>query len=405
MLDHGHALRPHLEAVYRALAALGRRRRRGVAQPPRGRRTPPPHAIVAGRCLRGAGRAILASSSPQPVPSDARSRMAGGRIWSARRPFAHARRPRRGAPIPGDTDTRDTEGEGRLAAPGDGADDNGAPGRSGEPIRDADGAAGTLPPDAHVRVGIERRAERGGSRGGPRRVRGAAAARAGAARGPLRGGGGVLRRRPPTVDLERVGEAFAFSCERHAGPAPPVRRGVHHSPRRRGEDLRRHAARHRDDLCRAAARHGGGHLRVAGRRARALRRRDRAARGRGHEADRHHVPEPRRAAGGELPQDDGRDGHRHQGDPDQAGRPSPQHAHAGGAAEAEADREGEGDARHLRPACAPARYPLDQVGAGGPRVLDAASAQVQRDQVAGQPAARGARGLRRARGPLPDAGA
>ena len=96
---------------------------------------------------------------------------------------------------------------------------------------------------------------------------------------------------------------------------------------------------------------------------------------------------------------------RHQGDPDQAGRPPPQHAHARRAAEAEADREGEGDARHLRAARAPARHPLDQVGAGGPRVLVAAPAQVQRDQVARQPAARGARGLRRARRPLPDAGA
>ena len=76
-----------------------------------------------------------------------------------------------------------------------------------------------------------------------------------------------------------------------------------------------------------------------------------------------------------------------------------------GAAEAEADREGEGDARHLRAARAPARHPLDQVGAGGPRVLVAAPAQVQRDQVARQPAAHRARGLRRARRPLPEAGA
>ena len=47
-----------------------------------------------------------------------------------------------------------------------------------------------------------------------------------------------------------------------------------------------------------------------------------------HEADRDHLPEPRRAPGRELPQDDGRDGHGRPGHPDQARRPPPQHAHA-----------------------------------------------------------------------------
>ena len=48
-------------------------------------------------------------------------------------------------------------------------------------------------------------------------------------------------------------------------PAPPVRRGLHHPPGRRGQDLRRHAAGHRDAVRRAAARHRRGHDRVAGR--------------------------------------------------------------------------------------------------------------------------------------------
>ena len=43
---------------------------------------------------------------------------------------------------------------------------------------------------------------------------------------------------------------------------------------------------------------------------------------------------------------------------------------------------------------APPRHPRDQVGARGPRVRDAAPAQVPGDQGPGQPAARGARALR-----------
>ena len=65
--------------------------------------------------------------------------------------------------------------------------------------------------------------------------------------------------------------------------------------------------------------------------------------------------------------------------------------------QAEADREVARDARHLRADRPPARHPRDQVGAGGPRLPDAAPAQVQRDQGAGRPAARGARALRRPR--------
>ena len=58
-------------------------------------------------------------------------------------------------------------------------------------------------------------------------------------------------------------------------------------------------------------------------------------------------------------------------------------------------REGARDARDLRAARPPARDPRDQVGAGGPRLRDAAPAQVRRDQAARRPAARRARALRR----------
>ena len=119
-----------------------------------------------------------------------------------------------------------------------------------------------------------------------------------------------------------------------------------------------------------------------------------APRRRRHQAHRPHLLLARRGAGRELPQDDGRDGLGHPGHPDQARRPPAQHAHDRRDAEAEADREGEGDARHLRADRASARHPRDQVGARGPRVRDAAPAQVRGDQGPGQPAARRARALR-----------
>ena len=185
------------------------------------------------------------------------------------------------------------------------------------------------------------------------------------------------------------------------GPDAPLGRRVHHASRRGRADLRRHAPRHRDALRRASARHGRGHQREPrGDRGR-LRRAGRPARRRRHEADRDHVREPRRAPGRELPEDDGGDGHRRQGDPDQAGRPPPQHAHARRAAEAKADVEGARDAGDLRAAGAPARYPRDQVGARGPGLRQAAPAQVRRDQAARRPAADRARDLRRGRGPVP----
>ena len=56
------------------------------------------------------------------------------------------------------------------------------------------------------------------------------------------------------------------------------------------------------------------------------------------------IPEPRRQAGRELPEDDGRDGAGRPRHPDQARRPAAQHAHDRLDAEAEAAGEGEGDA-------------------------------------------------------------
>src|SRR5688500_4259095 len=84
--------------------------------------------------------------------------------WRARRSGAVADLPRtrargpRGAPISAAADPRDTEphadGHGRVAATTGAGADNGAPASSGEPILDADAGAATLPPGAHVRVGL-----------------------------------------------------------------------------------------------------------------------------------------------------------------------------------------------------------------------------------------------------------
>ena len=62
------------------------------------------------------------------------------------------------------------------------------------------------------------------------------------------------------------------------------------------------------------------------------------------------------------------DGAGHARHPDQARRPPPQHADDRVPGQAEADPEGARDARGLRAARAPPRYPHDQVGARGPRV-------------------------------------
>ena len=221
------------------------------------------------------------------------------------------------------------------------------------------------------------------------------AARARAARATCsRSSRSTPTRSPSRSTATRVEQAFVFACEHHADQR-----------RQSGEDFIIHpvgvakiCAGMRLDtetLCAALL-----HDTVEDTRAsldevrEAVRRRGRQPRRRRHQAHRHHVPVARRGAGRELPQDDGRDGHGHPGHPDQARRPPAQHAHARRDAQAEADREGQGDARDLRAAGAPARHPRDQVGARGPRVRDAAPAQVPGDQGPGQPAARGARALR-----------
>ena len=188
------------------------------------------------------------------------------------------------------------------------------------------------------------------------------------------------------VDRELVEQAFVFACERHADQR-----------RASGEDFIVHpvgvakiCAGMRLDtatLCAALLHDTVEDTSASLEEVEASSATRSRARRRRHQAVRHHVPEPRRPPGRELPQDDGRDGPGHPGHPDQARRPPAQHAHARLDAEAEAAGEGQGDARDLRPAGAPARHPRDQVGARGPRLRDAPPAQVQGDQGARLPAA------------------
>ncbi len=113
----------------------------------------------------------------------------------------------------------------------------------------------------------------------------------------------------------------------------------------------------------------------------------------------HPVRLPRGGGGRELPQDDPLDVAGHPRRRDQARRPPAQHADALLPGQAEADPEGQGDPRGLRADRAPARHPLDQVGARGPRVRNALPAQVRRDREDGQRAPGRPRAVRRRGGP------
>ena len=170
--------------------------------------------------------------------------------------------------------------------------------------------------------------------------------------------------------------------------APPLRRGLHPPSLGRRPYLRRAPPRRADDRGRAAPRRRRGHRDRARRAAGGVRAGDRAA-GRGrHQADADPVLEPRAGRGGELPQDDRRDGPGRAGHPDQARRPPAQHADDRVPRQAEAGAEGQGDARGLRAARPPPRDPLAQVGARGSLVPGAPPAEVRGDQGDGRRPAR-----------------
>ena len=134
--------------------------------------------------------------------------------------------------------------------------------------------------------------------------------------------------RPPSrLDRRAVEQAFAFACERHADQR-----------RRSGEDFITHPVEvakicaglrlDTETLCAALLHDTVEDTSASLDEVRELfGESDRRPGRRRHQADRDHVPEPRREPGRELPEDDGGDGHRRAGHPDQARRPPPQHAH------------------------------------------------------------------------------
>ena len=209
----------------------------------------------------------------------------------------------------------------------------------------------------------------------------------------------------PNPDGELIGRAFDYACEYHKGQR-----------RNSGEDFIHHPwsvaviccdmkLDSVDDRRRAAARRRRGHRGGRGRPARGVRRRGHGA-GRGRDqAVADELRQPRAGPGRELPEDDHGDGAGSARDPDQVRRPPAQHAHHRRPTQAEAGAEGQGDDRDLRAAGTPAGRPLDQVGARGPGVPDAAAPPLRRDRVDGQPAPRRPRALRRRGGRDPVEGA
>ena len=199
----------------------------------------------------------------------------------------------------------------------------------------------------------------------------------------------------PNPDGELIGRAFDYACEYHKGQR-----------RNSGEDFIHHpwsvaviccdmkldsstiaAALLHDVVEDTEADADGLRAEFGDEVARAGRGRDQAV------AD--ELRQPRAGAGRELPEDDHGDGAGSARDPDQVRRPAAQHAHDRRPAQAEAGAEGQGDDRDLRAAGTPAGRPLDQVGARGPGVPDAAAPPLRRDRVDGQPAPRRPRALRR----------
>ena len=197
------------------------------------------------------------------------------------------------------------------------------------------------------------------------------------------------------VDKDLLRRAFETAERAHEGQTRRSGRGVHPPPARRRAHLRRAPSRRADDRGGAHARRRRGQRRRGGRDPGGVRPGDRAARRGRHEADPDHVPEPRAGGGRELPEDDRRDGAGRARHPHQARRPPPQHADDRVPREAEAGAEGPRDARGLRAARAPARHPRAQVGARGPLVPDAPSAEVRGDQGDGRRPARRPRGAGR----------
>ena len=130
-----------------------------------------------------------------------------------------------------------------------------------------------------------------------------------------------------------------------------------------------------------------------------VRRRDRADRRRRHEDRLPRLPEPRGAAGRELPQAPALDREGRPRHPDQARRPPAQHAHARLPPRGEAPADRAGDDGPVRADGAPLRHGADAVGARGPLLQVPRARGVQGAREARLGEARAPRGAHRRRSP------
>ena len=174
-----------------------------------------------------------------------------------------------------------------------------------------------------------------------------------------------VRRYEPSADPEWLMRVYELAAAAHEGQRRASGESYVEHPLAVAGDPRRARDRSSDDRRRAAPRRGRrhvGHQRASGG---AVRRRDRAAGRRRHQADPHPVSVEGRRAGREPAQDVPGDGQGHPRHHHQARRPPAQHADAREPPAREAAGDRARDARHLRADRAPPRHLEDQVGARG----------------------------------------
>ena len=205
----------------------------------------------------------------------------------------------------------------------------------------------------------------------------------------------VVRSTHPKADLALDRAGVRRRRARPRGPEAPLGRRLHHPPARGDDDPRR--ARHDPDHAggRPAPRHRRGHRLQPRGAAPRLRRRDRDARRRRHQARQGHLRPGR--AGRDGAQDGRRDGARHPGARHQARRPAAQRPHLAVRLAGERPAQGEGDPRDLRAAGPPPGHEHHQVGARGPVLPGPLPQGLRRDRPARRRARPGPRGVPRRR--------
>ena len=179
---------------------------------------------------------------------------------------------------------------------------------------------------------------------------------------------------------------------RAQGAGPPLGRAVPRPSAQRRLDPRRHEGRRRLDRRRTASRRARGHADDQGGDRAAVRRRGRRARRRTDQDRQVLLRLARGGAGGDLPQDDPRDGVGPAGRPREARGPAPQHAHPPVPAGGKAPRDRARDPRHLRPDREPPRNGPREGRARGPRVHAPRARRLRARRARGRAADEGLRG-------------